>query len=69
MTETVRPQVFESSGDGTLTHPAILKDRVASPAGTTIAGLGVLERSGFRGALMGAVTASAERSRALSESS
>ena len=62
-------QVFESSGDGTLTHPAVLKDRVASPAGTTIAGLGVLERSGFRGALMGAVTASAERSRALSESS
>lgn len=32
-------QVLESSSDGTLTHPALLKDRVASPAGTTIAGM------------------------------
>ena len=31
-------QVLESSSDGTLTHPALLKDRVTSPAGTTIAG-------------------------------
>lgn len=26
-------QVFESSGDGSLTHPGVLKDRVASPGG------------------------------------
>jgi len=35
--------------------PAALKDRVASPAGTTIAGLAVLEDRGIRGALMRAV--------------
>lgn len=46
-------------------HPAELKDLVASPAGTTIAGLRVLERSGLRSALLEAVLAAAERSRAL----
>ena len=35
---TLWVQVLESSSDGTLTHPALLKDRVTSPAGTTIAG-------------------------------
>ncbi|MCG0276969.1 MAG: pyrroline-5-carboxylate reductase [Thermanaeromonas sp.] len=48
-------------------HPAVLKDRVASPGGTTIAGLEVLERRAVRGALMEAVKAGAERARALSE--
>ncbi len=47
-------------------HPAVLKDRVTSPAGTTIAGLDVLEKSGVRGALMGAVAAAARRSAELS---
>ena len=46
-------------------HPAQLKDMVASPAGTTVAGLRVLERSGLRSALLEAVLAAAERSRAL----
>ena len=36
--QSVVLQVLESSSDGTLTHPALLKDRVTSPAGTTIAG-------------------------------
>jgi pyrroline-5-carboxylate reductase len=47
-------------------HPAVLKDRVTSPAGTTIAGLEVLERAGVRGALLGAVAAAARRSAELS---
>lgn len=42
-------------------HPAALKDAVASPSGTTIAGLHALERAGFRAGLMDAVMAAAER--------
>lgn len=43
------------------THPAALKDAVASPGGTTIAGLHELERGGLRGVLMDAVQAATER--------
>lgn len=46
-------------------HPAELKDLVASPAGTTMAGIRVLEGAGLRSALLEAVVAAAERSRAL----
>ncbi len=46
-------------------HPAVLKDRVASPAGTTIAGLYELERGGLRAALMDAVAAAVARAREL----
>lgn len=46
-------------------HPAALKDAVASPAGTTIAGLHELERGGLRGCLMNAVEAATNRSREL----
>lgn len=48
-------------------HPAQLKDDVASPGGTTIAGIHELERCGFRGTLMNAVVAAAKRGKELSE--
>jgi pyrroline-5-carboxylate reductase len=42
-------------------HPAVLKDMVTSPGGTTIAGLAELERHAVRSALIDAVTAATER--------
>ncbi|MFK7851247.1 MAG: pyrroline-5-carboxylate reductase [Akkermansiaceae bacterium] len=46
-------------------HPAILKDMVASPGGTTIAGLAALEEHKVRSAFIGAVEAAANRAREL----
>jgi pyrroline-5-carboxylate reductase len=46
-------------------HPGVLKDRAASPGGTSIAGLHELERGGLRAALISAVEAAAHRSQEL----
>ncbi len=46
-------------------HPAVMKDEVCSPAGTTIAGVRALEENGFRSAAMEAVIAAYEKTKAL----
>jgi pyrroline-5-carboxylate reductase len=47
-------------------HPALLREKVTSPGGTTIAGLHALENGRFRGVLMDAVDAACRRSKELS---
>jgi pyrroline-5-carboxylate reductase len=48
------------------THPAILRDSVASPGGTTIHAIHELEDSGFRSSAIRAVEAATHRSKELS---
>ena len=48
-------------------HPARLKDRVASPGGTTIAGIHKLEEGRLRATLMDAVEAATKRSQELGQ--
>ena len=47
------------------THPAILRDQVTSPGGTTIAGIGAMEKGGLRSALQDGVVACLARSNEL----
>ena len=46
-------------------HPALLKDQVCSPAGSTIAGVASLEENAFRGTVMAAVQAAYKRTQEL----
>ena len=49
-------------------HPAVLRDKVTSPGGTTIAGIHVLEQKGVRAALIDAVEAATNKSKAMGKS-
>ncbi|MEE1618140.1 pyrroline-5-carboxylate reductase [Brachybacterium sp. J153] len=46
-------------------HPAVAKNGVSSPGGTTVQGLAALEREGVRAGVAAAMAASAEASRAM----
>ncbi|VAX20870.1 Pyrroline-5-carboxylate reductase [hydrothermal vent metagenome] len=48
-------------------HPAMLKNRVTSPGGTTIAGLSILENSMFRGSVINAIKEAAKRSKEMGD--
>ena len=49
-------------------HPALLREKVCSPGGTTIAGIKALEANSFRNSVMEAVSAATRRSRELGKS-
>jgi pyrroline-5-carboxylate reductase len=48
-------------------HPAVLKDQVCSPGGTTIEAVTRLEEDGLRASLIHAVCAAAEKSKRMRE--
>jgi len=49
-------------------HPAVLREQVTSPGGTTIAALSSMERASFRAAVIDGVMAAVKRSRELASS-
>jgi len=49
----------------TKSHPTLLKERMTSPAGTTINGLHVLNKNGFKGIIQNCVEKAVERAEAL----
>ena len=61
--QTVLGSVRWAQADGA--HPAELRARVSSPGGTTVEGLYALEKHGVRAALIDAVIAGYQKSRAL----
>ncbi len=48
-------------------HPSVLRDKVTSPAGTTIYGLHALEKGNFKNTVMNAVEEATKRSKELSD--
>jgi pyrroline-5-carboxylate reductase len=50
-------------------HPAVLKDQVCSPGGTTIEAVQALEEGGMRAAVIKAMNACAEKSQQLTNRS
>lgn len=48
-------------------HPVVLRERVSSPGGTTVAGLRELDAHGARAAILAAAQAAHDRSRALAQ--
>ena len=68
MAETLALQTFAGSAkyaQATGRHPAVLRNEVTSPAGTTAAGLQVLEDAGIRGIIINAIEAAYERTQEL----
>ena len=63
LAQELAAKLLASSGELLLerAHPGMLKDEVASPGGTTIAGVEALERAGVRGGLIEAVVAATRR--------
>jgi pyrroline-5-carboxylate reductase len=63
--QTMRGAATMLLTDGT--HPAVAKNGVSSPGGTTVEGLAALERAGVRSGVAGAMAAAAAKSREMSQ--
>ena len=72
-----RPMAIESAAQAVMgaakmvldthQHPAVLKDNVCSPGGTTIEAVQMLEKGGFRAAVMDAMIACAEKNQQMTQ--
>jgi pyrroline-5-carboxylate reductase len=58
--QTIKGSVLYAQQSGT--HPAILRNQVTSPGGTTAAGLHIMESSGLRTAIADGIWAAYQRS-------
>ena len=63
--QTVRGAATMLTESGT--HPAVAKNGVSSPGGTTVQGLAALEREGVRSGVAAAMSAAADASRAMTK--
>lgn len=48
-------------------HPGVLKDAICSPGGTTIEGVNMLEKRGFRGCVIDCINATIKKSKSLNK--